>query len=112
VARSPDRATLLTEGLPNLQETFGRCGCLLKDFAVITQEYRLNRPRFPQTQLAAYQGQWVAFSSDGRRIVGCGSTVGELETELAKAGEVAQQVVFEWVAGPEEDSLAPGGDLV
>jgi hypothetical protein len=79
---------------------------------VITQEYRLNRPRFPQTELAAYQGRWVAFSSDGRRIVGCGRTVGEVEAELTTTGEDAQQVVFEWVAGPEEDSLAPGGDLV
>jgi len=79
---------------------------------VITQEYHLNRPRFPQTQLAAYHGQWVAFSSDGRRIVRHGSTIGELEEELAKAGQDAQQVVFEWVAGPEEDSLAPGGELV
>ncbi len=85
---------------------------LLEDFAVVTQEYRTNRSRFPQAEMASYQGQWVAFSSDGRRIVGRGTTVGELEGELARAGEDAQRVVFEWVAGPEDDTLAPGGDLV
>jgi len=79
---------------------------------VITQEYRTNRSQFPQAELADYRGQWVAFSADGCRVVGRGHTVGELEEELAKAGEDAQRVVFEWVAGPEDDSLAPGGDLV
>jgi hypothetical protein len=87
-------------------------GAYLWECTVITQEYRMNRSRFPQAELATYQGQWVAFSSDGCRIVGRGNTIGELEGQLANAGEDAQRVVFEWVAGPEDDTLAPGGELV
>src|SRR2546428_527717 len=32
-------------------------------------EYRQNRAGFPASELARYRGQWVAFSSDGRRII-------------------------------------------
>ena len=32
-------------------------------------EYQENRLRFPLGELAKYNGQWVAFSLDGRRIL-------------------------------------------
>jgi hypothetical protein len=78
---------------------------------VITQEYRANRARFPQPALLKYQGNWVAFSADGCRIVASGGTVEQVEERLAVAGEDAQTVVLEWVAGPEDDSQLGGGDL-
>jgi hypothetical protein len=58
-----------------------------------------------------YRGSWVAFSADGCRIVGSGEAVEQVEERLAAAGEDAQRVVLEWVAGPEDDSRLGGGSL-
>jgi hypothetical protein len=35
-----------------------------------------------------------------------------VEERLAAAGEDAQRVVLEWVAGPEDDSRLGGGELM
>jgi hypothetical protein len=77
---------------------------------VITQEYRTNRAQFPQAEAAKYRGMWVAFSADGCRIVASGETVEQLENRLAALGEEGRQVVLEWLAGPEDDSLLGGGE--
>ena len=79
---------------------------------MISQEYRANRARFPRAELATYQGAWVAFSGDGRRIVAHGETVEQLEEQILLGGEDPQRVVREWVAGPEDDCLASGGELL
>jgi hypothetical protein len=79
---------------------------------VVTQEYRTNRARFPQAELARHQGKWVAFSADGCRIVASGEEVEQVEEQLAALGEQGRQVVLEWVAGPEDDSLLGGGELL
>jgi hypothetical protein len=79
---------------------------------MVTQEYRSNRARFPQAELANYQSAWVAFSSDGCRIVARGETVGELEEQILATGTDPQRVVREWIAGPEDDSMAGGGELL
>jgi hypothetical protein len=79
---------------------------------MISQQYRTNRARFPRAELIKYQGSWVAFSADGRRVVASGATIDRLEAELAALGEEAQGVVLEWLAGPEDDNLLGGGDLL
>ena len=79
---------------------------------MITQEYRTNRARFPRAEVAKYQGTWVAFSADGCRIVASGETVDQLEERLTALGEAGQRVVLEWLAGPEDDSLLGGGELM
>jgi hypothetical protein len=79
---------------------------------VITQEYRRNRSQFPAAEVAQYQGTWVAFSADGRRIVASEATLERLEESLATSGADPQAVVLEWVAGPDDDTLLGGGDLV
>jgi hypothetical protein len=79
---------------------------------MISQEYRTNRARFPHAELAKYQGSWVAFSADGCRVVASGETVDGLEDQLAAIGADPQQTVMEWVAGPEDDILASGGELL
>lgn len=68
---------------------------------MISQEYRTNRARFPQSALVQYQGGWVAFSADGCRIVASGETVEQLEEKLVAAGKDAGQVVLEWLAGAQ-----------
>ena len=81
-----------------------------RNLAVITQEYRTNRARFPHSALAQFRGGWVAFSPDGCRIMASGETLEQVEEQLAGVGEDAQRVVLEWVAGPEDDSLLGGGE--
>lgn len=76
---------------------------------MITQEYRDNRARFPHAELAKYQGSWVAFSSDGRRIVARGETVEQLEQQIAAEGGDGQDVVLEWLPGADEDSVPGAG---
>ena len=77
---------------------------------MITQEFRMNRAKFPHAELVKYQGMWVAFSPDGRRIVKSGQTLQQLEEQLAAAGEDPQKVVLECVPGPEDDSLLGSGE--
>jgi hypothetical protein len=77
---------------------------------VITEEYRNNRAQFPHAELVKYQGAWVAFSADGRRILARGETVEKLEKQLAAEGENSQNVVLEWVPGAEDDSLLGAGE--
>jgi hypothetical protein len=79
---------------------------------MITKEYRQNRERFPRDELAKYQGAWVAFSADGCCIVAHGETVEQLEQQVLAAGLDPQRVVREWVAGPEDDSMLGGGELL
>lgn len=77
---------------------------------MVTKEYRDNRSRFPRAELLQYQGQWVAFSADGGRVVASGATITLLEEQLAARGESAPPVVLEWIAAPEEDSLLGAGE--
>jgi hypothetical protein len=83
---------------------------LPRSISVISQEYRTNRPRFPQDELAQYVASWVAFSADGCRIVARGETVERLEEEMAAAGEDPQRVVLEWIPGPDEDTQLGAGE--
>jgi hypothetical protein len=79
---------------------------------MISQEYRTNRARFPREDLVEYQGTWVGFSADGNRVVASGETIEQLEEKLAAMGTDGQQVVREWLAGVEDDSLLGGGELL
>ena len=78
--------------------------------SVITQEYRNNRARFPHADLVPYQGSWVAFSGDGKRILARGETVEQLEQQIAANVGSNQNVVMEWLPGTEEDSVLGAGE--
>ncbi len=68
------------------------------------QQYRNNRSDFPLTELAKHRGQWVAFSPDGRRILAGAEAIECLEEQLAALGADPQEVVFEHISGPEDDT--------
>jgi hypothetical protein len=70
---------------------------------VITQEFIKNRAAFPAEALRGYLGQWVAFSSDGRRIVAGADNLEGLEQTLKLKQIDPQTVCFEYVPGPEGD---------
>ncbi len=79
---------------------------------MITQVFRTNRARFPRADLAAHQGEWIAFSADGTRIIAGAATLEALETKLEGLGVDGQDVVFESVGGPDDDIYLGAGELM
>ena len=59
------------------------------------QEYRGNRSRFSAEELQQYEGDWVAFSADGCRIVASARDIAALHSRLAEAGVGPEQVKLE-----------------
>ena len=77
---------------------------------MVTQGFLKNRAEFPRAELTKYQGKWVAFSADGRQIVAAAEALEQLEAELARMGEDAQEVVFECVPAAEDDIFLGAGE--
>ncbi len=61
------------------------------------RSFRDNRARFSIEELKKLQEKWVAFSSDGDRIVASASTIAELEAKLSDLGENPENVGLEWI---------------
>jgi hypothetical protein len=59
--------------------------------------FRENRATFSWEALKKYDGQWVAFSMDGRRVVASHEDLDELKTLVEAAGETMQTVILECV---------------
>lgn len=70
------------------------------------QEYQDNRARLPLAELAKYQGQWVAFSLDGRRIIASSDDLAALDNLVVAAGEDPERVAYERI---ELDDVYLGG---
>jgi hypothetical protein len=66
--------------------------------------YGENRRHFPAEQLQPYRGKYVAFDGEGTRIVAHGEDLQELFTRLQQAGLTVNDVVWERVPGPGEDT--------
>ena len=72
-------------------------------------EYEKNRQQFTLEQLAPYDGQWVAFSLDGKRVVAAAPDLLELDRRVKQLGEDIGNVGLEfidlspdlWVGGAE-----------
>ncbi len=60
-----------------------------------TKAYRENRAKFPQEELRKRDGQWVAFSADGQRIVASAATIAELANQMRSTQVTLQNVVLE-----------------
>jgi hypothetical protein len=58
-------------------------------------EYERNRQLFTTEQLLPYNGQWVAFSEDGKRIVAAAPELLETDRLVTAAGEDPERVGFE-----------------
>jgi hypothetical protein len=54
-----------------------------------------NRAQFPHAELVKYQGKWVAFSADGRRIVAADEDLAALDKLVVAAGEDPENVGLE-----------------
>ncbi len=49
----------------------------------------------PAEELVKHRGNWVAFSSDGRRIVASCSTLKELDAQIRAMGEDPEEVLLD-----------------
>ncbi|HJT31771.1 MAG TPA: hypothetical protein VJ783_06930 [Pirellulales bacterium] len=56
--------------------------------------------------MTAFQGQWVAFSLDGRRIIASSHDIDVLDKLVIEAGEDPEQVALERI---ELDDVSLGG---
>jgi hypothetical protein len=72
--------------------------------------YEENRAKFTVEELRQFEGQWVAFSRDGSRIIASGETLRDLEERLAAVGQDPQEGAFERIEF--EDSLLAGAELL
>jgi hypothetical protein len=76
---------------------------------MMTQEYRENRARFSEAELAKYRGQWVAFSLDGRNIVASSADLEKMDELVTAAGEDPERVALERIDG--DDCFLGGAEL-
>lgn len=65
-------------------------------------EHLKNRALVPEEQLRSYYGQHVAWAADGTRIVACGNDDLEVFRAARADGFTADQVVFSYLAFPDE----------
>ena len=73
-------------------------------------QFRKKRALFPLQELRRYQGQWVAFSEDGLRIVASGQEIEELADRVKAAGEDLQNVFVERIDLDSEEIFIGGAE--
>jgi hypothetical protein len=61
------------------------------------REFFKNRSNFPLAELKTFQGQWVAFSMDGRRIIAGDADLAKLDQLVVEAGEDPEKVALEHI---------------
>lgn len=79
---------------------------------MISVRFRTNRASFPTAELAKYCGQWVAFSSDGTRVLAADASIARIESQLKAAGFSPNEVVLERVPGLDEDMYLGAQELI
>lgn len=73
-----------------------------KTVADDVRSYSENRSQVPAEDLAQYAGQYVAWSPDGRQILGNGADPDWVEQQLVAAGVDPAAVVIGYVDPPDE----------
>jgi hypothetical protein len=76
-----------------------------------TRTFQANRAKFPDEMLRAYDGYWVAFSSDGTRIIASAETLDELERELLAQEADPEEVGLERIEFNQVSSIG-GAELL
>jgi hypothetical protein len=67
-------------------------------------EFRRNQSDYPREALQTYNGQYVAWSPDGRRILAADFDLLRVDAALCAAGYDPAQILVSLVAVPEEVS--------
>ena len=69
---------------------------------IAINEFRRNQSRFPREELEKYNGQFVAWSDDGTRVLAAHADLAQVESMLVAAGIYPGDVLVCSVAVPEE----------
>ena len=77
-----------------------------------TNVYRENRAKFSLEELRIRDGQWVAFSADGQRIVASAATIAELSEQVGAAQEGLSDLVLERVEMESTDINLGAAELL
>ena len=80
------------------------------DFRTKMKTYRQNRPKIKAEEICKHRGEWVAFSGDGRSIVGSDADLAVLLKSLATAGLDQRDLVFEQI--PNTDTFFGGAEFL
>ncbi len=75
-----------------------------------TEMYLHTRAELSHEQLRQYNGKWVAFSGDGRRLIAAADSLADLDKLVVAAGEDPELVGFERI--DLEDSAIGGAELL
>ena len=62
---------------------------------VVMSAYEQNRSKIPFAELQKYDGKWVAFRSDGSRVIASSDDLADLDARIIAAGEDPQTVGLE-----------------
>jgi len=71
--------------------------------------FQKNRQQFPLEELARYAGKYVAWSTDGTRILGSDEDELRLARALQEAGHDTAEVLIAFV--PADDVVMLGGSM-
>ena len=71
---------------------------------IAINEFRRNQSRFPREELEKYNGQYVAWSADGTRILAADTDPARVDAMLIAAGIDPSEILVSLVAVPEEIS--------
>jgi len=72
-----------------------------EQIATDLDEYDRNRQQFTPEQLEPYEGQWVAFSLDGKQLVAAAPDLLTLDQRLKDVGSSIELVWLEMMAAEE-----------
>jgi hypothetical protein len=64
-------------------------------------DYDRNRQHFTPEQLEPYEGQWVAFSLDGKQLVAAAPNLLQLDLRLKELGTSMESVWLEMMAADQ-----------
>jgi hypothetical protein len=79
---------------------------------ISTSAYRDNRAKFSLEELRKRDGQWVAFSADGQRIVAGAATIAELAEMVHAVKEDMRDVVLERIAMESDEIYLGAAELL
>jgi hypothetical protein len=68
--------------------------------------FSVNTNKFPRDELAKYSGRFVAWSTDGKRILASGEDYEEVDRNLKTAGIEPSQVVHDYVEPLDGSSVS------
>lgn len=64
-------------------------------------QYDQNREKFRPEELTPYEGQWVAFSLDGKQLIAAAPDLLQLDKRLKELGTSTESVWLEMIASDE-----------